>query len=79
MSTFALQTSVCLAHSCLMVYRSEDGLLGLHITSGGRKPDRRRYFVWDLPDSAPEWETETEARAALVSPRPPATRRRHRA
>ena len=66
MSDWALQTSVCLAHSCQLVYRSPDGLLGLWITSSsGKRPDRRRYFVWDLPDSAPEYATEAEARAAL--------------
>ena len=50
MSDFTLQTSVCLAHSCLLVYRSDDGLIGLHVHSGGSKADRRRYFVWDWPD-----------------------------
>ena len=65
MSEFSFVTSVCLAHSCQLVYRSEDGLLGLHITSSGRK-DRRRYFVWALPDSAPDYATEAEARAAVV-------------
>jgi len=66
-SEFTLQTSVCLARSCLLVYRSQDGLVGLHITSGGRKPDRRRYFIWDKPDSAPEYATEAEARAVLAA------------
>ena len=61
-----LVTSVCRSSSCMLVYRSADGLLGLHITSGGRKPDRRRYFLWDLPDSAPAYATEAEARAALA-------------
>jgi hypothetical protein len=65
MSAFALVSSVSMAHSCMLVYRSKDGLVGLHITSGGTKPDRRRYFVWDKPDSAPEYATEAEARAAL--------------
>jgi hypothetical protein len=70
MSDFTLHTSVCLAHSCQLVCRSADGLLGLHITSGGRTADRRRYFVWDWPDSAPEYKTEAEARAALQAQEP---------
>ena len=65
MSAWMFQSSVCLARSCVLTYRSEDGLLGLQILSGGRKADRRVYFVWDLPDSAPAYATEAEARAAL--------------
>jgi hypothetical protein len=64
MSEFRLVSSVGMAHSCTLVYRSTDGVLGLVIHSGGRKPDRRRYFVWDLPDSAPEYDSAAEARAA---------------
>jgi hypothetical protein len=67
MSDFTLHTSVCLAHSCQLVYRSADGLLGLHITASGRKADRRRYFIWHLPDSAPAYASEAEARAALAA------------
>jgi hypothetical protein len=64
LSSWTLVTSICTARGCQLVYRSADGVAGLHITSAGRRPDRRRYFVWALPDSGPEWETETEARAA---------------
>lgn len=70
MSDLTLVSSVCMARSCQLVYQSADGLLGLHVQSGGRKRDRRRYFVWDLPDSAPEYATEAEARAALPSSTP---------
>lgn len=65
-SDFTLVSSMCLPRSCTLVYRSADGLLGLVIQSGGTKADRRRYFVWDLPDSAPEYATAAEARAALA-------------
>jgi hypothetical protein len=64
MSDFTLVSSVCLARSCSLVYRSADGLIGLAVQSGGRKRDRRRYFVWALPDSAPDYASEAEARAA---------------
>ena len=71
MSEWNLETSVSLAHCCYLVYRSEDGLLGVHVTSGGTKPDRHRYFLWDLPDSAPNYATEAEARAALAAQETP--------
>jgi hypothetical protein len=67
MSDFRLITTVCMAHSSSLVYQSSDDLIGLHIQSGGRKPDRRRYFIWDLPDNAPEYATEADARQALHS------------
>jgi hypothetical protein len=70
MSDFTFVSSVCMAHSSTLVYRSTDGQIGLVITSGGRKKDRRRYFVWALPDSAPAWDSEHEARAALVAATP---------
>ena len=35
------------------------------IVSGGRKPDRRVYFVWGRPDYV--YGTEAEARAALAA------------
>lgn len=66
MSNFTLVSSVGMSHSCTLVYRSSDGSIGLLITSGGRKNDRRRYFVWDMPDSAPEYATEAAARQALL-------------
>ena len=66
MSTWLFRSSVCTTRAGYLTYQSEDGLLGLQITSGGRKPDRRSYFVWDLPDSAPDYATEAEARAALA-------------
>lgn len=66
MSDFTLVSSVSLHHSCTLVYRSADTLVGLVIESGGRKTDRRRYFIWDRPDSAPEYATEAEARQALT-------------
>lgn len=66
MTAWTFTSSICTARTCTMTYRSEDGLLGLHITSGGRKPDRRVYFVWDLPNSAPDYATEAAARAALA-------------
>jgi hypothetical protein len=64
---WGLVSSICTTRGCQMVYRSADGLLGLHITSSGRKADRRRYFIWHLPDSAPAYATESEARAALAA------------
>jgi hypothetical protein len=67
---FTLVSSVCLARSCTLVYQSADGLIGLVIQSGGRKPDRRRYFVWAWSDSAPEYATEAAARQALASTPP---------
>ena len=67
MSEWHLRSSVCTTRAGYLTYQSEDGLLGLQITSGGKKPDRRSYFVWALPDSAPDWETEAEARAALAA------------
>jgi hypothetical protein len=48
-----------------MTYKSDDSLLGLQVISGGKKPDRRVYFLWGLPDSAPDYPTEAAARAAL--------------
>jgi hypothetical protein len=66
MSDFTLVSSLCAPRRCTLVYRSADTQIGLVITSGGRKPDRRRYFVWRLPDSAPEYATEAEARQALL-------------
>jgi hypothetical protein len=63
-SSWTLVTSICTARGCQLVYRSADGAIGLRITSSGRRPDRRRYFVWALPDSGPEYATEAEARAA---------------
>ena len=68
MSEWHLISSVCTARAGYLTYQSEDGLLGLQIISGGRKPDRRSYFVWSLPDSAPTYATEAEARAALGAP-----------
>jgi hypothetical protein len=65
MSDWSIITSICTTRGCQMVYRSPDGLIGLALTSSGRRPDRRRYFVWDLPDSAPEYGSEAEARAAV--------------
>lgn len=65
MTEWHLRTSVCLATSCVLVYRSDDGLLGLHVHSGGRKKDRKRYFVWDWPDASEDFATEAQARAAL--------------
>jgi hypothetical protein len=65
-SDFTLVSSMCMPRSCTLVYRSADTHIGLVVTSGGRKPDRRRYFVWALPDSAPDWATEAEARQALL-------------
>jgi hypothetical protein len=67
MSDFTLVSSVCLHHSCTLVYRSADGQIGLVIQSGGRKQDRRRYFLWALPDSAPDYATAAEARQALLA------------
>jgi hypothetical protein len=66
-SAFGLVTSTCMAHACALVYRSNDGLIGLHVQSGGSKKDRRRYFVWDAPDSAPDYASEADARQALVA------------
>ena len=67
MSTWRFLSSVCTARTGYLTYRSDDGLLGLQIVSGGRKPDRRVYFVWGRPDSAPVYDTEAEARAALAA------------
>ena len=50
-----------------MVYRSTDGQIGLALTSSSGRKDRRRYFLWDLPDSAPDYATEFEARAARAN------------
>lgn len=58
-------SSVCTSRTGYLTYRSRDGLLGLQIQSGGRKPDRRGYFVWALPDSTPAYKTEADARKAL--------------
>ena len=66
MSDWTLVSSICTTRGCQMVYRSPDTALGLWITSGGRQQDRRRYFVWHVPDSGPEYATEAEARAALA-------------
>lgn len=67
MMAWALQTSVCMSHTSDLIYRSADGLLGLAIhATMGKAQDTRRYFVWDLPDSAPDYPTEAEARAALA-------------
>jgi hypothetical protein len=66
-SSWTLVTSICTARGCQLVYRSADGVVGLHLTSAGRRPDRRRYFVWALPDSAPEYATEADARAACAA------------
>ena len=67
MSAWHLCSSVCTARTGYLIYQSADGLLGLQIVSGGRKPDRRVYFVWGRPDSAPVYGTEAEARAALAA------------
>jgi hypothetical protein len=67
MSDFPFVSSICMARSCTLVYQSADGLLGMVIHSGGRKKDRRRYFVWAWPDSAPDYATAAEARQALAS------------
>jgi hypothetical protein len=75
MSTFTLISSTCMARSCTLVYQSADTLIGLVVESGGRAQDRRRYFVWNKPDSAPAYATEAEARQALAQTVP---RRRKR-
>ena len=67
MAEWTLVSSVCMTRSCTLVYQREDGLLGLVVHSGGRARDRRRYFVWDLPDSAPDYATEADASAALAA------------
>jgi hypothetical protein len=74
-SDYTLVSSVCLKRSCTLVYRSADGLIGLVIRSGGRQRGQR-YFLWQRPDSAPEYRTEQEARSALAAgQRRPPTRR----
>jgi len=65
MSEWRFLASVCHTRGCTLTYQSADGLLGMQITCGGRKPDRRLYFLWGLRDSAPDYATEAEARAAL--------------
>lgn len=58
------------------VFRRDDRLLGKVVRTYGNmigdglpsdKPHRVvvRYFVWDLPDDAPEYETEAQAEAAV--------------
>jgi hypothetical protein len=68
MSDWTLVSSISMHHSCTLLYQRADGLLGMLRKSGGRKRDRVRFFVWALPDSAPEYATEAEARQALASP-----------
>ena len=65
MTAWLFQSSASLARSCVLTYRSEDGLLGMQILSGGRKADQRVYFVWDAPDASLDYATEAEARTAL--------------
>ena len=67
MSEWVLVSSLCTTRACRLVYRSHDEQIGLQIISGGRKPDRRCYFVWGLPDSATDYGTEAEARTALTA------------
>jgi hypothetical protein len=69
MSEWQLQTAICTTRGCQLVYRSADGLVGLHLTSSSGRTDRRRYFVWARPDSAPEYASEADARAAATMPR----------
>ncbi|HEY5865298.1 MAG TPA: hypothetical protein VI542_07060 [Candidatus Tectomicrobia bacterium] len=45
MSEWRFLASVCHTRGCTLTYQSADGLLGMQITSGGRKPDRRLYFL----------------------------------
>ena len=79
MPEYALVSSVCTSHGGHLIYRSEDGLIGLAITSSSGREDRSRYFVWALPDNAAEYATEEEARAALATPGKRARRTRRRA
>ena len=67
MSEWTLMSSLGTPRGCQLVYRSEDGLLGLHIASGGTRPDLRHYFIWGKPASATTYATEAEARAALAA------------
>lgn len=68
MSDMLLVSSICLSRVCYLIYRSTDGLIGLALTSSSGRQDRRRYFVWALPDSAPDYATAAEARAHVLDP-----------
>ena len=55
--------------SFVRVYRSDDGLVGKVVRTrlaiySGKGSVTTRYFAWSLPDIAPEYETEDEARVA---------------
>jgi hypothetical protein len=51
---------------CTTVLRSADGVLGRVTRSRGRQKGHR-YFVWALPDSAPEYRTVEEAQQAAAA------------
>ena len=67
MSEWILISALCETRGCRLVYRSPDEQIGLAITSSGGRKDRRRYFLWDRPASAPDYGTEVEARVALTT------------
>lgn len=52
------------------VHRSRDGLIGRvarirgNNVTGRYTSSKTKYFVWALPDTAPEYDTEEEARTA---------------
>ena len=48
------------------VYLSDDGLIGKVVRRGAlNSAPRVKFFVWGLPDSAPEYPNEEAARDAL--------------
>ncbi len=59
------------------VYKSLDGLVGKVVRTGrGRHHGEwegvtTRYFIWDFPDSAPEYDTYEDACAVLILIEPP--------
>ena len=67
MPDWFFRSSVCTGDGAsFLTYQSADGLVGLQIASGGKKRERRVYFLWGTPDSTANFTTEAQARAALA-------------
>lgn len=57
----------------IRVFRSECGTIGKVVRTPAKGPappytwgtPKTKYFVWDLPDNAPEYDTIEEAQAAV--------------